>query len=127
MEIDVTKVDPIKFVKEVYNLSVPQGLGFLHFEEGGLTDKEVEAILERGEKDKRIRLSMDYVKGRACKMTVFKDGDRLFFRAPWYDHTDRQLEELLVKTLGKTLPELEKHNPCCNCRECRKERGEEVY
>ena len=52
MNLDVTFVDPIKFVKEVYKLSVPQGLGFLHFEEGGLTNLEAQEILDMWEKDK---------------------------------------------------------------------------
>ena len=34
MEIDVTGIDLIQFIKEVYKLSVPAGLGYLHFRDG---------------------------------------------------------------------------------------------
>lgn len=123
MEVDVTGVDLVKFVKEVYKLSGPQGLGFLHHEEGELTDDEVEDILKTWEKDKQFRLSLDYVKGRACKMTIFRKEDKLYIRVPWYDHTDQQLRELLLRTQSEDtpFPVLEgKHNISCNCEACRK-------
>jgi hypothetical protein len=123
MEIDVTGIDLVKFVKETYKLSGPQGLGFLNYEEGELTDDEVEDILKIWEKDKQFRLSLDYVKGRACKMTIFRKEDKLYIRTPWYDHTDDQLRELLLRTQaeGMPFPVLEgKHSISCNCEECRK-------
>ena len=71
MDIDITGIDLIKFVKEVYRLSIPAGLGRLHFKEGGLTDEEAEEILGVWKDDKQFALDMDYVRGRACKMTIF--------------------------------------------------------
>jgi len=40
MKIDVTGIDLIQFIKEVYKLSVPAGLGYLHFRKGELTNEE---------------------------------------------------------------------------------------
>ena len=40
MEIDITGINLIEFVKEVYKLSVPAGLGYLHFRKGELTNEE---------------------------------------------------------------------------------------
>ena len=125
MNLDVTFVDPIKFIKKVYDLSISQGLGFLHFEEGGLTNLEAQKILDIWEKDKQFYLSMDYIKGRACKMIVFREGNKLFIRVPWYDHTDRQLKILLksVWPKNKQLPKLEgEHGVSCNCIDCQMKR-----
>lgn len=125
MEIDITGVDPIKFIKEVYNLSVPQGLGFLHFEQGELTDDESRELLKVCEKDKQFYLYMDYIKGRACKMTVFRKEDKLFIRIPWFDHTDIQLKNLLkaVWPKDKPFPKLKReHGVSCNCSNCQNKR-----
>lgn len=126
MNIDFKGIDPIKFIKEVYELSVPQGLGFLHFKEGELTEDEAKEILDFSKDNKMHFLDMDYIKGRACKMTVFREGKKLFFRIPWYDHTDIQSEKLLkaVWPKGKIFPKLEgKHGIACNCVECQIKRG----
>lgn len=122
MEIDITGVDLIKFVKEVYKLSISVGLGRLHFRGGGLTDKEAEEILDVCKSDPEFCLDMDYVRGRACKMTVFRDRNRIYIRSPWYDHTDMRLKMLLnaVWPKDKTFPELkaEEHGTACHCMHC---------
>ena len=125
MKIDITDINLIVFTKEVYNLSSPQGFGFLHFEEGELTDEEAKEILDTWKNDKQFALEMDYIKGRSCKMVVLRDKDRLFIRTPWYDHTNSQL----IKLLRKVLPERElavlkqdPHNPSCNCKICQERR-----
>ena len=91
-KIEITGADLKELAKAAYDLSRPQGLGILHYEEGGLTDQEAESLIID---DERWPLAMDYVKGRACKMRVYKDGDRLYIHKKWYDHTDEQLKELL--------------------------------
>lgn len=93
--INVTNVDLRKFVKEVYNLSRPQGMGFLHFKEGDISEEIVTQILSRG--NSHTPVSMDYVSGRACKMNVFKRPDGLFIRPEWYDHHIEDLKELLKR------------------------------
>jgi hypothetical protein len=123
MNVDITGVMLPEFVKKVYEMSSPQGLGVLHYRPEGLTNDEVNEILDASAGDKRICLSMDYVSGRACKMTVFKDEDSIFIRFPWFDHTNEQFIELLrtVWPKGKPFPvfEHDEHNPSCNCMQCR--------
>lgn len=102
--IKITGLDLTKFVQKVYELSKPQGLGILHFQEGGLSEEDAKAIINREGKADRIAVSMDYVQGRACKMTVFREDGDLFIRPNWYDHSRSQLEELLGD-FGISLPE----------------------
>lgn len=91
--IDITGVDPVKFVKTVYALSKPQGLGLLHYQPGELSDEDARRCIV-GEGDD-ARISMDYVRGRACKMTAWHENGRLVIRDKWFDHTDEQLHALL--------------------------------
>ena len=111
--IDITGVDLVVFVKKVYELSVPQGLGMLHFKEGRLSDEEAKEIVGRG------YISMDYVHGRACKMKVFKKDEKLYIPDRWYDHTDYQLNELLETVMPgvKNYNLKNEHSPACNCRD----------
>jgi hypothetical protein len=92
--IDITGVDLPKFIKEVYALSVPAGLGFMHFR--ALTDDEAQRIIDREGDNGRIAASMDYVNGRQCKMTIFRKlNGKLEINDSWSDHTSSQLDELL--------------------------------
>jgi len=119
--IDVTGVSLTELVKAAYDLSVPQGLGFLHVLPGGLTDEEAEELVQEGD---RIAVNMDYVHGRACKFMVRRDGDKLTISAPWYDHTDEQLRQLLERVgLPAPMELAGEHGLACNCRECVSARG----
>ncbi|MBA7565285.1 hypothetical protein ES695_13645 [Candidatus Atribacteria bacterium 1244-E10-H5-B2] len=130
MKIDITEIDLIQFVKEVYKLSIPAGLGRLHFKEGGLTDEDAKGILDIWKNDKQFALDMDYVGGRACKMTVFRDRNRIYIRSPWYDHTDMRLTMLLkaIWPEDKPFPELkaEEHGIACHCMHCQIKRRIQV-
>ena len=101
--IEVTGCDLRVLVKTAYRLSIPVGLGLLHFKEGGLdavaTDKIVAGSYHN------MVLSMDYVQGRSVKMSVYRhnlpgESERWFIRKTWYDHSDEQLQELL-RAIGK--------------------------
>lgn len=119
--IDVTNVDMVKFVQKVYDLSRPQGMGMLHFQPGGITEEEAKVFI-----DEDGTVSMDYVKGRACKMhTRVKDG-RIELGDNWYDHTDAQLSELLehVGLKHSEGGEPDEHGCSCNCDSCREKRGD---
>lgn len=113
--IDLTNVDMVKFVQKVYELSGPQGMGMFLFQPGGLSDEEAKAFIQ---KDGSI--SMDYVKGRACKMHVRLDGDKLGMSDSWYDHTDSQLNELLAH-IGVQGSGKKEHGCACNCNDCQGE------
>lgn len=96
--IEITGCDLIALVKKAYALSRPQGMGFLHFREGELSDEDAQQIVNnpRG-------IDLDYVHGRAVKFWVQKEGDRLFVQNSWYDHSDSQLRELL-QSVGIQMP-----------------------
>ena len=121
--IDVTHVDLVAFAKEVYAMSVPVGMGVLHARDGGLSDEDAKAQVDRFKDDKRIALGMEYVHGRCCKMTVYRKDGRLEMRWPWYDHTDGQGNRLL-ETFGIQVPEKGKHGEACECAECKLNRSE---
>lgn len=116
--IDITKIDLVKFVKKVYEMSIPVGLGMLHYKEGSLTDTEATNLINlRG----NIAVNMDYVSGRCCKMVVFRNDKGLFIREDWFDHTDTQLKSLL-SGLGVECSGGEEHSIACHCNDCQKVR-----
>lgn len=93
--IEVTEVPLGALVAAAYDLSQPRGLGMLHFKPGSLTDEEVAAVVANG--GGAVPVSMDYVKGRACKFTVYEREGRRFIRSSWYDHSDADLRDLLAR------------------------------
>lgn len=104
--IELKDVDLRKFVQKVYAMSQPQGMGFLAAKSGGLSDQDADAILAR-DKTGRIAAGMDYVHGRACKMTIYRENDKYYIRDTWYDHSLSQLNSLLSE-FGLTLPQKER-------------------
>lgn len=102
--IKITEASLPALVKNAYALSHSQGLGALYFSPGHNLDPEVvEAIL--GGDSGYCRLRMDYVEGRAVKLSVHREGDDIFIdadqRRPWYDHTRADFAELLRLTLSE--------------------------
>lgn len=98
--LEITGVDLVKLAQAAYDLSSPQGLGFLHFREGGLSQADaLSQIRDVG----HTALRMDYVHGRSVKLWVDRDGDRLFMRDRWHDHSPTQLAALLDR-VGIKLP-----------------------
>lgn len=91
--IDLTGVDPTLMLKAAYDLSRPQGMGFIHFKPEPLTDQECEAILARGHD--HLVFSTDYVNGRAMKLALYRDGDKQYMKKSWYDHSSYDFAELL--------------------------------
>jgi hypothetical protein len=121
--IDITGVDLVKFAQKTYELSMPQGLGFLHFTPEPLAEEDAKEIVERSGKYGNVKLDMDYVSGRACKMTVWEKDGRLVIQDAWYDHTDDQLKRLLAAfdIVSNTASE---HGCACNCANCRVKQGQ---
>lgn len=95
--IDVTGHDLVAMVKKAYDLSKPQGLGFLHATQGGLSDDEAKQLIAETSED-HYAVSLDYVRGRALKFNVRRSGSILFVDKRWYDHSDAALQELLATT-----------------------------
>jgi hypothetical protein len=95
MYLDVSGASLTELIKAAYALSVPRGLGFLHAEEGELSDAEASALANF----RPTGVSLDYVKGRACKFHVIVRGGKHYTPARWYDHNAEDTERLL-KRLG---------------------------
>ncbi len=98
--INVTDVPLEELAKAAYSLSVPVGMGMLHFVEGELSDQDAKELVDSYALNTRIALSMDYVKGRCCKFHVRrnKEDSTLWIDDKWYDHSDGQLQKLLERT-----------------------------
>lgn len=92
--IEITGVDLELFVKEAYDLSRPQGMGFLHYTPGPLPQDIVEDLLSM-KWSGHVKIDIDYVLGRAVKMAVWEEDDRMFIRSDWFDHSEYALRELL--------------------------------
>jgi len=91
--IEITGSDLVEAVKAAYDLSRPQGLGLMHYEEGELSDEEAKRLVD--DTDARMPVSLDYVKGRACKFDVYRDENKLFINDAWYDHSEAALLSLI--------------------------------
>lgn len=118
--IKCTDVDLVKLAQEAFRLSVPQGMGFLPFTPEPLSKSEAEQLIDKN--SAYSILSMDYVHGRAVKLTVKKDKDgELSLPDNWYDHTDAQYAELL-KSVGLESADSSDHSCACNCQECQYKR-----
>lgn len=87
-------IDLIKLVKEAFDLSGPQGLSFLHFTEGELSDEEAKAIVARDANNRISAVVMDYVNGRSVKFNVTRRDGKLLVNEKWYDHSEAQFAEL---------------------------------
>lgn len=91
---DESKLDAV--IRAAYDLSRPQGLGFLQATQGPLDEEALTNIKALGNSQYAAR--MDYVHGRAVKLTVRRDGDKLYIDADqWFDHWMSDLQELAVR------------------------------
>ena len=94
--IDVTEIGLVNLIKKAYLLSSPQGFGFLHYKDGDeLTPDEVGKLITQSRGCSNIAVRLDYVKGRACKLRVFRVGERLYINNSWYDHSESDLIQLI--------------------------------
>ena len=118
--IDITGVNLVELTKKAYELSMPAGLGFIHYKPEPLSDPEANKIVDGFKNNKNVALNLDYVNGRACKLVIFREGRKLTIRESWYDHTDYQLEELLKSVFPEAVDELKEiqHGVACNCFDC---------
>ncbi len=116
--IHITGVDLVKFATDVYDLSIPRSLEGLHFTKGPLPKEKAEELVAAYKYSINIALSMDYVSGRRCKMHVFRGpGNTLSITAPWFDHTDEELKQLLVRH-NILINDSWEHVESCDCSIC---------
>ena len=120
--IDITGVDLVEFAQKVYELSSPQGYGVRQYVPGSLSSEEAQRfVLPEGP----VALSMDYVRGRTCKMCVWREEGKLTIGDSWYDHTDRLFRNELLAAFDIIIPEAEgEHNTACNCMDCQSTRAQ---
>ena len=91
---DESKLDAV--IRAAYDLSRPQGLGFLQATQGPLDEEALTDIKALG--SSQYAAGMDYVRGRAVKLTVRRDGDKLYIDADqWLDHSMSDLQELAAR------------------------------
>jgi hypothetical protein len=113
-EFDLTAVNSVDIVKAVYRNSRAQGMGFLHFTEGELSDDEAQQCISQDG-----TISMDYVRGRSCKVHLRYDNNgRRMFTAPWFDHTDEQVKAMLADLGIMTDTPQTEHSCGCACPDC---------
>lgn len=99
IEVPFDAVKPL--VRKAYELSVPVGMGMIHYRPGPLDSMGVDELVRV--MNKTGYLSMDYVHGRQVKFTIRKIGDYYFVHRRWPDHTEAQLIELLA-SVGVEFP-----------------------
>lgn len=99
--IDITGIPLTEVAKAAYDLSRPQGMGFLHYQEGSLSDEDAAKLVN--EDHRSCPLEMDYVRGRAVKLTVFRKDGKLLILNKWFDHSESDLEELLSRIGVKSV------------------------
>lgn len=98
--IEVTGFDPLVFIREVYNLSKPLGMGYLHYRPGDCPEMLPESIWNQRQHFDYDGIHpvvhLDYVYGRCCKMPIYKlaKEERYFVRKQWMDHSPEDYKEL---------------------------------
>lgn len=92
--IDVTGVHLAKVAQVAYNLSRPQGLGFLHYQPGEISLDQAKTLVKPSPFDGLV-LYLDYVAGRAVKMAIYEEGGKLYMERRWFDHTVEDMRTLL--------------------------------
>lgn len=99
--ISLKGVNMVTFVKTVYDLSLPAGMGIFHYRAGPLTDAEAQEIVSRWPTGK---IDMDYVLGRCCKMFTYPaDDGSQEIEDRWYDH-DMYTLRVLLERVGASVP-----------------------
>lgn len=84
-------------VRKAYDLSAPQGMGFLQYRDGSLPDQVLDQIVET-HNGWNHGVYMDYVLGRAVKLSIERDDEGYFIHdsGRWFDHSAEQYRELLT-------------------------------
>ena len=75
-------------IRAAYDLSHPQGMGYLHFNPKPMTEEQAQKIID--DQSKWGRINLDYVSGRAVKLTFYVDeeGHYVIDGEGWFDHSD---------------------------------------
>lgn len=102
--VTITRDNLPKVIAKAYDLSQPQGMGFLHAKPGGIPEDVLQQILVRsdaGDDHYRKAIRLDYVQGRAVKLGIHFDAAAGTYYLEdtghgWFDHSDAEWVELLT-------------------------------
>lgn len=102
--INVTGVSLRAFVTAAFDLSPNPRLQHLGLAPRQISEElldRIQADFDEGAQEGRLRaLHLDYVDGRGCKMSMWRDDDgQLYIRDTWYDHTEQDLAALLSRSV----------------------------
>lgn len=93
--IEIKEEQIIPAINAAYNLSVPVGMGFLHYTPEPLTSEELNGLAVFHDDS----ISLDYVKGRGVKFNIFREsvnGEyKYYIRKKWFDHSEYHMDQLL--------------------------------
>ncbi len=98
--IAISRENLPKVIAKAFDLSNPQGMGYLHFKPGGIPEDELNRILARADETEnpyRKNVRLDYVQGRAVKLSIdYEEGSQQWYLEgdSWYDHGTAAWEEL---------------------------------
>ena len=97
--LDVTGIDLIKFAQDAYELTPLTGKASMlgAKRNGKLSKEDAEKLVEQYKDDGEIALRMDKVKGKDCRMTIYRDGSSLLIDSIWTGHTTEDLKDLLER------------------------------
>lgn len=94
-------------IAKAFDLSQPQGMGYLHYQPGPIPADTLRRILDNSDNATMPYLrgvSLDYVEGRAVKLHIpYSEEDSTHYleeRPHWYDHSDRAWRELVEFAKG---------------------------
>lgn len=106
-QIKITREQLPHVISKAFDLSQPQGMGYLHYKPGPIPEDTLDRILERTDNNEGYRkgVSLDYVEGRAVKLYIPYEPEYGYYMEDdgrWFDHSNEAWEELT--TFIKTLP-----------------------
>ena len=87
----------IEVIKAIYDLSIPHGLGLLHYSAESMTEEEARLYIYEPDMP---NLYIDYINGRACKFALRNN------KCGWYDHSPDALGAL-IKRMSATVIDVE--------------------
>jgi hypothetical protein len=91
-------IAPWKVVKEVYDMCLPVGAGFLQYTPDKMTEEQAKEYVTRFTSTEN-EIHMDYVGGRQCKFSMKISFGYIveFDDEEWFDHTPLELKYLISK------------------------------
>lgn len=97
--LDVTGIDLVKFAQDAFEITPLTGkASMLGIKKNGkLSQEEAYKLVEEFNENEEIALRMDRVKGKDCRLTVYRDGKYLLLDSIWTGHTTEDLKELLER------------------------------